>query len=372
MPDIPGLESFQGTSTHVRYFKRPRDFTGKRVMVVGFGNSAADTATQLASTADKVYLAHRHGARILPRSYNGAPIDHTHSLRLFNLQVLIMKFFPRSGERFFDSFIKSLQDKSFTLRPEWGFEPAQKVPMVSDTLVSCLESGTIESVKGLKRIVNATTVELDDRGHVQVDALIFCTGYKSDFSIIDTRFDPTTAPTTAWANAKGSNRKPLFQLYYNVFSMKKPHSLAFLGNVHFAVGGFLIFDTASMAIAQVWKGTSQLPDKEKMEREVDRHHVWLTDLAARGFNVSPGNVDAGPWMRVMNELAGTGVNEYLGYGWRGWWFWMKDRRFCNLLMGGLWSPCIYRVFEGKRKSWEGAREAIGKVNAKKGGINKED
>jgi dimethylaniline monooxygenase (N-oxide forming) len=32
-------------------------------------------------------------------------------------------------------------------------------------------------------------------------------------------------------------------------------------------------------------------------------------------------------------------------------------------MGGIWSPSIHRVFNtGKRKCWDGAREAIERVN----------
>jgi dimethylaniline monooxygenase (N-oxide forming) len=58
-------------------------------------------------------------------------------------------------------------------------------------------------------------------------------------------------------------------------------------------------------------------------------------------------------MRAMNELAGTGVDEYLGYGWKGWWFWVSERMFCNVLMGRLWSSCIYRVFGEKRKCGRG-------------------
>ena len=43
--------------------------------------------------------------------------------------------------------------------------------------------------------------------------------------------------------------------------------------------------------------------------------------------------------------------------------WLRERRFCNLLMGGIWSPSIHRVFStGKRKCWDGAREAIERVN----------
>lgn len=65
IPVIDGLEKFTGTSMHSRAFKRPEQFAGKRVMVVGFGNTAADTATQIADIAEKVYIAHRNGARIV-------------------------------------------------------------------------------------------------------------------------------------------------------------------------------------------------------------------------------------------------------------------------------------------------------------------
>jgi dimethylaniline monooxygenase (N-oxide forming) len=350
---------------HVKAFKCPSDFTNKRVMVVGFGNSAADTSTQLVGHASKIYLSHRHGARILPRIVDGAPVDHTHSLRLFGIQSLIMKYFPLFGERMFDKFVKKLQDKSFNLKEEWGFEPAQKVPMVSDTLVDHLHANSIQSVKGIRRILNNSTVELDDDQQLAVDALIFCTGYKSDFTILSPSFDPSAPPTSAWSTARGSNNKPLFNLYLNVFSAIKPDSLAFLGNVHFALGGFHIFDMASMAIAQVFKDAALLPPQSQIDLEIEKHHLWLAGLASRGYNVSPGNVDAGPWMSAMNKLGGTGVEEYLGYGVKGWWFWVRNMKWCNVLVGGIWSPCIYRVFdtEGKREKWDGAREAVERVNA---------
>ncbi|KAL6706391.1 hypothetical protein ACN47E_005497 [Coniothyrium glycines] len=364
VPVIEGIDRFKGLTLHSQAFKQPHNYAGKRVMVVGFSNSAADTATSLTGVADKVYLAHRHGSRILPRGYDGAPIDHTLSIRLFQIQCLIFRYFPRFGERFFDKFIKNLQDKSFKLRPEWGFEPVGKIPIVSDTLVPYLEDGVIESVKGIKRILSATTVELEDGRQIEVDVLVWCTGYKADFGMVEARFDPTCrTPPASWTTASGSNNKSLFRLYHNVFSLEKPDSLAFLGNVHFAIGGFFIFDMASQAIAQVWKGASHLPSTAEMQAEVDRHHDWLGDHAQRSINVSPGTVDGGPWVKAMDNIAGTGTNEYLGYGWKGWWFWLTDNRFCRLVMGGIWSPHIHRVFDmGKRTAWSGARAAIEKVN----------
>lgn len=44
---------------------RPSDFKGKHVLVVGIGNSAADTSTQLIGHAEKVYLSHRSGVKIV-------------------------------------------------------------------------------------------------------------------------------------------------------------------------------------------------------------------------------------------------------------------------------------------------------------------
>jgi dimethylaniline monooxygenase (N-oxide forming) len=108
--------------------------------------------------------------------------------------------------------------------------------------------------------VNSSAVALFDGTCLEIDALISCTHYISDFSIISPRFDPST-PT--WSAAQGSNTKPFFGLYHNVFSPTAPSSLPFLGNVHFAIGGFLMFELASMAVAQVWSGSSQLPPHTK-------------------------------------------------------------------------------------------------------------
>lgn len=43
----------------------PEVLAGKRVMILGFGNTAADMATELSKIASQVYLSHRHGAIIV-------------------------------------------------------------------------------------------------------------------------------------------------------------------------------------------------------------------------------------------------------------------------------------------------------------------
>ncbi|KAH6643204.1 dimethylaniline monooxygenase 2 [Boeremia exigua] len=366
LPNVEGLELFKGVSVHSRAFKKPKQFEGKRVMVVGFGNTAADTATALASVAQKVYIAHRNGARVLPRHISGRPVDHALSLRLFTIQQWIISSFPVFGTKMFDKFVKKLQDKSFKLRPEWGFEPPQVTPIVSDYLVDYLERGLIESVKGVKRILGASQVELDDGKTLDVDVIIWCTGYKTDFSMLEPRFDPTSHSSSEWKAASGSNGKQLLNLYHNVFSVEKPQSLAFLGNVHTTLAGFQLFDMASMAIAQVFKGASTLPPRPVLKSAVESHHTWLAEQASRRSNVSPGMVDGGVWMQAFDDLAGGRVNEYLGYGWKGWWFWLWNMKLCNMLMGGVWSPHVHRFFDGKRRRWAGAGAAIEDMNRRRG------
>jgi dimethylaniline monooxygenase (N-oxide forming) len=64
----------------------------------------------------------------------------------------------------------------------------------------------------------------------------------------------------------------------------------------------------------------------------------------------------------VRDTAGMRVDEMLGYGLKGWGFWLRDWKFCNLLMGGIESPLVDRQFEGKRKKWEDARRSIVEQN----------
>ena len=151
--------------------------------------------------------------------------------------------------------------------------------------------------------------------------------------------------------------------YTTTSSLEKPNSLAFLSYAHTTIVDFFHrSDIAAMAIAQVWKSASSLPIIAEMTKAVDEHHAWLTQQANRRSNVSPGMVNGQTWLRALDDLAGTGVNEYLGWGWRGWWFWFTNMRLCNIPMGGIWSPHIHRLFDGKRKKREGSRQAIESVN----------
>lgn len=73
-------------------------------------------------------------------------------------------------------------------------------------------------------------------------------------------------------------------------------------------------------------------------------------------------LDSDHWLQ---QAAGCGVWERLGWGWQGWSFWWTEREMYSLLIDGIDSPHALRLFEtGRgRKPWPGARAAIEKANA---------
>ncbi|OAL17810.1 hypothetical protein AYO22_11338 [Fonsecaea multimorphosa] len=365
----------------------PSDYRDKRVMVVGLGNSAADTATSLVSIAKKILLSHRHGAYMIPRSQsNGEPLDHILTYRKTRMSLTMQRCFPRQWEAISNKMLGKIQTASFKLRPEWRINPApsvvHNVPTVTDTLIPALEKGVIESVEIATEITGDFSVKLADGKVVEVDIIIWCTGYHVDYSIVG-EFDPTLetchtdvsneavemAPPT-FGKRPTSNSKPfeppIPRLYQNLLSLTHPDSLAFLGTAAIPSAAFQIYDLATMAIAQLWKPddfSPSLPSRLEMITWVRQHLNWANGILARGgFNTRM--VNAPDWSDWLDTTSGCLVTEHLGYGRKGWTFWWYDRKFCNLLMDGIYSPHVYRLFDshGRRKAWGDAKEAIIAVN----------
>lgn len=267
------------------------------------------------------------------------------------------------------------------LDPAWGLEPCPSmrvtVPVVSDTLVSHLRSGAVRSVPGVRRLRAPSTVELlagegEEEGEVLegVDAVICCTGFRNDYSILssfhdgDGRFDPSADPPPEWLRTPGSRGRPLPRLYQNVFSLEAPGSLAFVGSVWFATGAFFVADMASMCVAQVWAGKARLPPRARMEAWADGHARGVARLAReRGAAPLPAAVSAGEWLAWADETAGTGLLARTGWGWKGWVFWARRRRLWRMVVDGPLTSAAWRLFdEGRRRPWEGAEGVIERVN----------
>lgn len=59
LPAVPGRESFVGRQLHTVEYRRPQDFAGRRVIVVGGGNSGAQIAADLACDTHLTWVTQR-------------------------------------------------------------------------------------------------------------------------------------------------------------------------------------------------------------------------------------------------------------------------------------------------------------------------
>lgn len=73
-PHWPGQESYRGEVIHSSAYHNPARYVGKRVLVVGFGNSGGEIALDLAEAKVNVTMAVRGPVRIVPRDLLGLPI----------------------------------------------------------------------------------------------------------------------------------------------------------------------------------------------------------------------------------------------------------------------------------------------------------
>ncbi|MEU0681234.1 MULTISPECIES: ArsO family NAD(P)H-dependent flavin-containing monooxygenase [Streptomyces] len=70
LPALPGRDDFQGRQLHTVSYRRPRDFAGRRVIVVGGGNSGAQIAADLAYDTELTWVT-RRPPRYLPDDIDG-------------------------------------------------------------------------------------------------------------------------------------------------------------------------------------------------------------------------------------------------------------------------------------------------------------
>ncbi|CAJ0919584.1 unnamed protein product [Ranitomeya imitator] len=79
------LKSSKDNTFTAEIIKNPEQFKGKRVIVIGIGNSGGDIAVELSRTASQVFLSTRRGSWIINRvSDYGYPVDMLHHTRFFN------------------------------------------------------------------------------------------------------------------------------------------------------------------------------------------------------------------------------------------------------------------------------------------------
>ncbi|HEX4436333.1 MAG TPA: NAD(P)-binding domain-containing protein [Solirubrobacteraceae bacterium] len=175
-PAFPGSERFAGIQMHAHAYIDNSIFEGKRVVVVGMGNSAMDIAVESSYVAEGTMLSARHGVWIIPKYIFGKPVD-----QIRNDPRVPFKIRQRVVQQLVRSYAGSPERHGLP-KPEHRFGEAH--PTISGRILDRIQHGTIASKPNIESL-GEDTVRFEDGSVEQADAIVYCTGYKITFPFFD-------------------------------------------------------------------------------------------------------------------------------------------------------------------------------------------
>ena len=173
----PSIPAFQGTFTgevmHSHYYKSHLPYKGKRVLIIGAGNSACDISVDVSRYASFTAISWRRGYYVFPKIVFGQPGD------VFASRT---NFLPRWMRRILFRLTYKITVGS---NEKYGLQkPDHKVlsshPILNSQFLNHLRHGDIHPRKNVKEF-NGKMVTFEDGLKEEYDAIIMGTGYKISF-----------------------------------------------------------------------------------------------------------------------------------------------------------------------------------------------
>jgi Predicted flavoprotein involved in K+ transport len=146
VPDYPDQDIYRGEQLHSAYYHSPEAYAGKRVLIVGGGNSGAQILAEVSQVADAIWVTQREPV-FLPDDVDGRVLFERASARILA---------PDS-------------DKT----PIGGIGDIVMVPPVKDARAR----GVLHSVRPFERFTERGVVWRDGKQQM-ADAVIWCTGFR--------------------------------------------------------------------------------------------------------------------------------------------------------------------------------------------------
>jgi dimethylaniline monooxygenase (N-oxide forming) len=243
-PPVPG--SFDGQQIHAHDYKEPGQLTGRRVVVVGMGNSAMDIAVDSSYHALSTTLVARRGVHVVPKYILGRPLDAgVRPSRLpFTWLLRGMQLVTRLTVGPMDRYGLPLPDHRL----------GQAHPTVSSRILDRLAHGAIAVRPEISELVGGR-VRYVDGSEQEADLIVYCTGYKISFPFFEEGF--VSAP---------ENR---LVLYKRVFSPEYP-GLYFIGFVQPWGAIMPIAEAQGRLVADHLTGGYALPSRAEMQSDMQR------------------------------------------------------------------------------------------------------
>ena len=245
LPTFPG--SFEGTVSHSHEYRTPDRFAGRRVLIVGAANSAAEIAVEVSAVAERTVMSMRGGAHVIPRWIGRAPFDAGD---------------VEPGNRLPWRLLNRLYRRR-VIR-EIGPVPAQwplaahrlleGIPIISSDLLPAVRRGDIVVRPAVDRL-SGEQVRFVDGSEEEVDDIVYATGYRISL--------PFLSSSLLSANGR---ELPL----YRRIAPPDAGGLFFAGFVDTPGGLLPVVETQGQWIAAAVTGRLHLPLPARMRQAIER------------------------------------------------------------------------------------------------------
>lgn len=176
LPSWPGQAGFEGPFLHSSSYKNGRSLRGKRVLVVGFGNSGAEIALDLWEHGARPSLAVRSPVNIIPRDLLGLPVVAI-AVGVHKLPLRLADTFMAPVLRLMYGNIERLGFRKLPYGPLTQIERDARIPVIDVGAMKLIKEGDIAVYGGIERF-DGNEVTFEDGHKQRFDAAILATGYR--------------------------------------------------------------------------------------------------------------------------------------------------------------------------------------------------
>jgi len=208
MPVYDGLDNYQGIIMHSKSYKTGLDFKGKRVLVVGMGNTGAEIALDLLEQGAAPEISIRNPVNIIPRDFFGRPAQKT-AILLNKLPEKLRDHLGNILQRLAIGDLSPYGIPSPKYAPTYQVRNYARIPVIDLGTVKAIKEGKIKVNKGIASF-HSKSVRFTDGKSQQFEAVVFATGYHAGVP----SFFPEIAP---YLNNKGQPEQISYTALSNLF-----------------------------------------------------------------------------------------------------------------------------------------------------------